>query len=853
MKKLLFLTILSLFSISNFSQIGLDYYLPGDVEYNYDIPTPKTVFGHEIGEWYLTHDKLVNYMKVLAEASDRISMKEYGRTYENRPLYLLTISSPENINNIEKIRKEHLRLTDHEVSGDLDVEDMPAFVWMGYSIHGNEPSGGNCAPIVAYYYAAAEGSEIEELLESTVILLDPCLNPDGFTRFSTWGNMHKSKTLVTDPSTRGGSEFWPGGRTNHYWFDLNRDWLLAQQPETQGRLNVFHKWKPNILTDHHEMGSNSTFFFQPGIPSRNNPLTPGNTFLLTHEVAKFHAKSLDKIGSLYYSEETFDDFYFGKGSSYPDINGCIGILFEQASTRRPAVETSTGIRKMEFGIRNQFTVSLSSVDAAYKLRKKLLNHQRDFYSSARELANNENFSGYIFGNRYDMARNYHFIELLKSHNIKVLKMAEDLEIDGENYPKNKSYFVPLDQPEYRLVKTLFQQVKEYSDSSFYDVSAWTVPLAFNIPYAKVEKTRSNENIFDGVLYANYFPKGEVKGNSDCYAYMFKWDEYYAPKALNILLSHGLMVKLAGKSFTYSDEELYEYFSYGNLMLPTGNQKMSKEQIHKLLDVVAEKTGVDFIALKTGLTTDGPDLGSGSFSILRKPEILMFVEGSVSSREAGEIWHLLDQRYEMQVSLVDINRYSQLDLNRYNTIIMPGGSYNQIDQDSEIKLKNWLRTGGTIIAFGSANSWLNERKFITLNYKQEKTDKEIETYKYSERSKYSRGTRISGVILKATLDITHPIGYGYHSTDLPVIISSSRFVERTLSPYSTPLVYKDDPLMSGFVPYGKTKIIRNSASILVNSSNGGKIISFLDNPNFRGYWYGTSKLVANAIFFGHVIK
>jgi len=853
MKRILLFVLFSIFASNAFNQVGLDYYLPQDIKYNPDIPTPRTVFGHEIGEWYLTHDKLVNYMKILAESSDRISMQEYGRSHEHRPLYLLTITSPDNIDNIEDIRKEHLRLTNIDISNELDTENMPVFVWMGYSVHGNEPSGGNAAPLVAYYYAAAEDNKIDELLQSTVILLDPCLNPDGFTRFSTWGNMHKSKTVVTDPAIRGGSEFWPGGRTNHYWFDLNRDWILAQQPETQGRLKIFHNWKPNILTDHHEMGSNSTFFFQPGIPSRNNPLTPENTYTLTREVAKYHADALDEIGSLYYSEESFDDFYFGKGSSYPDINGCIGILFEQASTRRPAVETSSGIKKMEFGIRNQYTVSISSVDAAYNLKNELLNHQREFYISARLLADDEDFSGYIFGNEYDMARNYHFIELLKSHNIKILKTSEDIEIDGITFFQDRSYFVPINQQEYRLVEAIFQEVREYSDSSFYDVSAWTVPLAFNIPFAKVEKTKNSGSVYNGELYSNYFPVGNVTGGIDSYAYMFKWDEYYAPKALNILLSHGIQVKLAGKSFTYSDKELYEYFSFGSLMIPTGNQKMNKEQIYNLLTRLSKSTGVNFIGLKTGLTIDGPDLGSRNFSILKKPEILMFVEGNISSREAGEIWHLLDQKYNMQVSLVDINQYNRLDLDRYNTIILPGGNYPQINEYGEQKLKSWLEKGGTIIGFGGANNWLSEREYIKINYKSFKPDNQPSTYNYGERDKYNSGKRISGVILKAKLDISHPIGYGYHREELPVIISSSRFANKHVNPYSTPLYYKEDPLLSGYIPFGKTEIIENSASILVNSYGDGKIISFLDNPNFRGYWYGTSKLVANAIFFAHVIR
>jgi len=268
--RFLLLLLLLIIPITGYSQADLDYYLPDDVEFDPAIPTPEEVIGHQVGEWHVTHDKLVSYMYAIAEASDRVTIEEYAKSYEDRPLLILTITSPENHAQIDEIKDNQLALTEPNQSGDVDIENQPVVVNLGNSIHGNEPSGSNSSMLSAYYFAAAQGERIEEILDDAVILLDPSFNPDGLNRFSSWVNMHKSITTTTDPTDREYNERWPSGRTNHYWFDLNRDWMPVQHPESRGRIAKFHEWRPNILTDHHEMGSNSTFFFQPGIPSRTN-------------------------------------------------------------------------------------------------------------------------------------------------------------------------------------------------------------------------------------------------------------------------------------------------------------------------------------------------------------------------------------------------------------------------------------------------------------------------------------------------------------------------------------------------------------------------------------------------------
>ncbi|MGK2860298.1 MAG: M14 metallopeptidase family protein, partial [Chitinophagaceae bacterium] len=396
----------------------IKYYLPDNVTYNSAIPKPKDIIYHEVGEYHVTHDRLVNYTKAIAVAAPgRVKLETIGFTYEQRPQLLLIITSPKNHQRLEEIRLKHIQLTDPSKSASLDIEEMPIVVWIGHSIHGNEPSGANASLLSAYYLAAAQGKKIEEMLDHVVILFDPSFNPDGLQRFSTWANQHRSKNLVSDSNSREFKEVWPGGRYNHYWFDLNRDWLPAVHVESQNRLKWFHRWKPNILTDHHEQGSNATFFFQPGVPSRVNPLTPQKNQELTARLGKFHAAYLDRIGSLYFTKENYDDFYYGKGSTYPDINGAIGILFEQASSRGHLQETQNGLLSFPFTIKNQFTTTLSTLEGAVALRKEFLQWQRDFYKSAITESNASPVKAYVFGDEKDHAKTYEFIEMLLRHQV----------------------------------------------------------------------------------------------------------------------------------------------------------------------------------------------------------------------------------------------------------------------------------------------------------------------------------------------------------------------------------------------------------------------------------------------------
>jgi hypothetical protein len=844
-KTILLLVVLFAITISK-AQVNLQYYLPADISYNPSITTPKQFTGHEVGEWHLTHDKLVYYMLELGRISDRAIWEEYGRSHENRPLGQLIISSPENIKNIEQLRQQHLQLCDPSRSDAADLKNMPLFIKLGYGIHGNESSGPNSSVLTAYYLIAGEGSKIEELLKNTVILIDPSLNPDGLQRHSSWVNLTKSLNNNPDPESWEFSETWPGGRTNHYWFDLNRDYIMLQHPESVGRVEAFYRWRPNINTDHHEMGANATFFFQPGVQSRNNPLTPLDNQELTAEIGKYHEKYLNAIGSLYYTEESYDDFYVGKGSSYPDIHGSVGILFEQAGVKGHLRETPGGLLSFPFAIRNQFTVSLSTLDAGLNMRVKLLESQRNFYKDAISQADKYPVKAYIFTEPEDKGRTSAFIKNLMQHQIKVYKLGRDISKNGVDYKSAYSYIVPLKQNEYRFIRSLFEPVKEFTDSVFYDISTWVLPMSFNIPYSGISVAREMDGLVGPEVLQIPSSEGKLIAAADSYAFIFEWNEYLSPKALFELQNAGINTRVANSKFTCTDNQINKEFSQGTILIPAASQLLKGMELSQLLESVAIDCGITIYGVSTGLTPKGIDLGSSGFSILQKPSVIMFVGDGINSADAGEIWHMLDTRFNIPVTMVTAARFSGIDLDRYNVMIVAGSP--QISSAGVENIRLWNRKGGTIIGYKNGNSWLSRNKLADIDFIPSAASR-IKNGIYGNRSGDSQVQQIPGSIFEIKLDLTHPLCYGYSREIVPVFKSSATAAGKDANVYNNPAIYTTDPLLSGYCTKENTERISGTSFASVH---GSRIISIYDNTNFRAVWYGTNKIFMNAVFFGQLL-
>lgn len=828
------------------SIVAQDYYYKEKAPFNLDIPTPEAFLGYEIGEHHTRHDLIVAYLVKLAEVSNRASIEIYGATHEKRKLVMFTVTSPENLKNLEAIKSSHLQFV-NPAKSPKNYEEVPVFIQLGYNVHGNEPSSSEAALLAAYTLVASNSLEVLNYLEKSVIFIDPTINPDGRDRHTQWVNQYQAKTLVSDNIDAEHMEAWPRGRTNHYWFDLNRDWLLAVHPESQGKLKWMHTWYPNVVTDFHEMGTNSHHFFEPMKPIGSlDPIMPKENYEDLNDLfAPYFSDALDKIGSLYYTKESFDGTYPGYGSSYPDLQGGLALLFEQASSRGHIQDTDYGKITFAFTIRNQFTSTFATIKAAVENKGYLRKYQQEFFKSSLTKKAKSGFSGYEFQEKYDQNRKKAFIAQLLTHKIKV-------------YKKGDTYTVPLKQPQHRMVQTMFETYDKYRDSVFYDASAWSVANFYNIKYKGVKSVKLGTEVTSvkGIVQ-------NIKIKKAAYAYIINWDDYNTPAALYYMQSKGLKVAAAFKPFTINTFNGEINFNYGSLLIPVGKQKKSSAVVYQIILEAQEKFKVPVFGTNSGYSLKGIDLGSNNFRVLKKPKVAMLIGEGVSSYEAGEVWHLLDTRIHMPITKIRMNNYSRANLDTYNTLVMVSGNYNQLDSLKRQKLKNWTAKGNTLITIAGGSKWLIDKKMVKesltkdANIKVKKEEKEKKVTKrlpYVEASEHIGRERLGGAIFEVDLDLTHPLGFGYRSSKLPVYKNNLVFLAPSKNAYATIAKYTENPHIDGFISKNNLeKFIKPSASIIVSAIGKGRVVLFADNPNFRGAWYGTNKLFLNALFFGEKIN
>lgn len=832
-----------------------------ELTYASEIPTPEEVLGFGVGEWHARPDQIVAYAERLAASSDRVELTIQGRTHELRPQPLLVISSPDNLARLETIVEEHRALSEGgPAPSPEELTGMPVVVWLGYSIHGNEASGANASLLVAYHLAAGRSPQLDRMLEETVVLIDPSLNPDGLGRFASWVNQHRGEQPVADPWTREHRETWPGGRTNHYWFDLNRDWLLLQHPESRARVATLQRFRPNVVADFHEMGRGSTFFFQPGVPSRKNPLTPEENVRLTEVIAQGHAEAFDRMGRLYYSEETFDDYYYGKGSTYPDVQGAVGILFEQASLRGHVQETPLGRRTFEFAVENQFLTSLSTLEGAHRLRERLLRYQAEFFSNAMEAARRDDRHAFVFGAPEDPVRTHRMVDILLGHGIEVRQLARPVEIDGRRYEPGNAFGVPLQQRQHYLARTLFETILEFPDTTFYDVSTWSLPLSMNVPYdALTLGRREKDDPLGDRITDPAFPQGSVVGaEGSPYAYALEWTGYYAPRALVRWLRAGGRARVATRPFEADVAGTRHRFAEGTVVIPTGGQDLGPEMVRTWAHKAAEEDGVTIRALATGLTPEGVDLGSPSVEALKLPQPALLVGPGVSAYDAGATWHYLDHRMGFELPQISTDDLDEVDWSRYTHVLMVDGEYGDLPEGCREDLAQWVRSGGTLVTVDRAARWAEDEVFGTTQEGGESREPEPPAATgtrpaYADYEAERAVGLVSGAIFEIELDFTHPLAFGYSDSTLPVFRTHTRVFEPSENPYENVALYTESPLLSGYASPENQEKIAGTAAILASREGRGTWVRFADDPGFRAVWHGTQKLWANALFFGPVVK
>ena len=837
-KKLLLLVLF--FGTTAFSQ---DYFLKKFEPFNADIPSPEEFLGYGIGEHHTRHDQIVAYLEKLASVSDRASIYTYGKTHEGRKLVILTITSPENLSNLESIKKQHLAFTD-PTQQVTNYDEIPIFINLAYNVHGNEPSSSEAALLSAYTFVASQHPEILNYIDNAVIMVDPTINPDGRDRHTQWANSYQGTPNVSDPQDAEHNEYWPGGRTNHYWFDLNRDWLLGINPESRGKLTWYHEWYPNVVTDFHEMGPQSSYFFEPMKANGSlDPIMPKENYedLNTMFGAEF-AKALDSIGSLYFTKEVFDGTYPGYGSSYPDLQGGLGLLFEQASSRGHEQTTAFGKITFPFTIRNQYTSSITTVKTAVKNKAYMRKYQQDFFKSALTRAGKAKLSGYTFGDPKDQNRTKAFIDKLLLHKIKV-------------YRSGDRYVVPTRQPQYRMVQSMFETYSKYRDSVYYDASAWSVANFYNMRYSSVTSLNLGEPIktTDNLVQVSPVRKSD-------YAYVIDWDDYNAPAALHYLQENKLVLSSAFKPFSVQTGSETKQMNYGSLVLPVSLQKISPDEVFELLKKAQEKFEVPMYGVDSGLSLKGVDLGSRSIQPLKKTKAAMLIGNGTRSYEAGEVWHLLDTRVHMPISKIPMRNFKSTDFDKYNTLVMVSGNYD-LDKKQFEKLKAWVSKGNTLVTIGTASKWAIDKKLV----KEQLTDKikdsldkdstEVAVRRpYVDAGENLGKESVGGIIVRADLDVTHPLAFGYNDTSIPVYKNNTVWLAPSKNDYATVAKYSKDPHIDGFITEkNMEEYLKPSASLIVSKVGSGRVVLFADNPNFRGSWFGTNRLFLNALFLGDKIQ
>lgn len=830
-----------------------DYFNKKQGPFNKDIPSPEVFLGYPIGDQHTRHDQIVSYFEHLAQLSDRATITYYGKTHEHRKLVILNISSPQNITNLEKIRIEHVKVADP--TSDVNLSNLPLFINLAYNVHGNEPSSTEAALLTAYALVASTNENVLNYLNEAVIFIDPTINPDGRDRHANWANTHKGSPPVSDPMDIEHSEISPSGRTNHYYFDLNRDWWLAINPESRGKLKWYHDWYPNVVTDFHEMGTNSTYFFEPMKPNASkNPIMPKENYTTLNETfAKQFANDLDEIGSMYFTKEVFDGTYPGYGSSYPDLQGALALLFEQASSRGHVQRQSTGENlTFAFTIRNQYTSSFATIKAALKNKSILHDYQKKFFNSALSNAAKSKIKGYVFGDWQDPSRTSEFIDKLLLHKVKLYELGKDVVIKGTTFKKGGAYFVPTNQPQYRMVQSVFETYSTYSDSVYYDASSWSLVNFYNMPYATSTTALIGNEITIAPTNTTSVPQKSK------YTYILPWNDYYAPAALYYIQSHGVVTTSAFKPFKINTNEGINEFGFGSVVIPVGRQLISSDSLYSLIKNVANKWSIQVCTTSTGYSNSGIDLGSRNLQVLKLPKAVMFVGEGVNSYEHGEVWHLLDKRMHMPITKVPLRNFDRLNLYDYNVLVMVSGSYYQLDSTEIIKIKSWVEAGNTLITSRTASKWVIEKNIVKetliVETKEDSESKIVDRLDYVDAREYIGKKQVGGAIFEIDLDITHPLGFGYTRRKLPVYRNSNVWIAPSTNPYGTVGKYTENPHIDGFISNDNLNtFLKPSASLIVSSVGSGRVVMFADNPNFRGSWYGTNRLFLNAIFLGQHIR
>ena len=799
------------------------------------IQSPSEYLGYELGSRFTRHHKVVDYFKYITNISNNVQLIKYGETNEHRPLYISFISTKENIENLEQIRTTNLKRTGI-LQGTPNSEI--GIVWLSYNVHGNEASSSEAAMLTLYKLITQK----QDWLKNTVVIIDPCLNPDGRDRYVNWYNQTKSTPFNTNPDVTEHNEPWPGGRPNHYLFDLNRDWAWATQVETQQRLKIYNKWMPHIHVDFHEQGYNSPYYFAPAAEPFNEIITDWQRNFQT-EIGKNHAKYFDKEGWRYFTKESFDLLYPSYGDTYPTFMGAIGMTYEQAGHGRAGlgiITENNTVLTLKDRIAHHTTTGLSTVEVAVKNTSKMLHEFSKFFDNSSLKHKN-----YILRGSSEKIKGV--IKLLQKHEVG-FHFSEEKSIKAfnfetkaiENFKTNKNdLIIPTNQPKGKMVKVLFEQEAQLSNPITYDITAWSLPYAYGLQGFATENNIATESNFK----LTDTPQNVNSVSKSAYAYIHKWNEVSDATLLGDLLKEGLNVRFSEKDFTVEGKQ----FKKGALIIMRGENEHIAN-FDEIIVEIADRLNKKLNTTNTGFVASGADFGSSSVSLIKNKNIAVLAGDGTSSLSFGEIWHFFESQLNYPINVINTDDFNRINLSKYQVLILPNG-YRAKDNDLK-KLSAFTSAGGNIIAIGSAVSNFADKKGFDLKVKKAKEDDSKKPtpnlIPYDQQEKESIKNAITGSIFKSTVDASHPLAFGYGNTyySLKQNAATYQLLEKGYNVAYLPEKFEH---ISGYAGENALNDIPNSLLFGIERKGRGTIIYMVDNPLFRSFWENGKLFFVNAVF------
>ena len=801
-----------------------------------NLQSPSEFLGYELGSQFTRHHKVVDYFSYLSANSANITLNEYGKTNENRPLYISFISSEKNIQNLEAIQQDNLKRTGI-LKGNATSEI--AIVWLSYNVHGNETSSTEAAMQTIYELVTNK----QDWLRNTLVIIDPCINPDGRDRYVNWYNQVKSTPSNSNPDVTEHNEPWPRGRANHYLFDLNRDWAWATQVETQHRLKVYNKWMPHIHVDFHEQWINSPYYFAPAAEPFHEIITDWQREFQT-QIGKNHAKYFDKNGWRYFTKESFDLLYPSYGDTYPTFMGAIGMTYEQAGHGRAGLsiltENNTALT-LKDRISHHTTTGLSTVEMASMNAGKLVSEFKNYFDNTE--TKNKNF---ILRGSYNKIMSIG--KLLDKHEISYYPASEksikayDYETKSIKNIKtsNKDWVVSMNQPKGKMVKVLFEPEVKLSDSVTYDITAWSLPYAYGVQGFSTDAVVEMDAGYD----VNGNQTEVNKQVKKAYAYIQKWSEVSDAELLGSLLQEGFNVRFSQSDFTVENKK----FKRGALIIMRGENKHIPD-FNAIITEIGNRLHKKLIPVNTGFVDSGFDFGSSKISLIKNKKVAVLSGEGTSSLSFGEIWHFFETQLHYPLHVINTKNLESIDSHKYDVLILPNGF--RADKNQLKMLSAYATEGGSIISIGSSlNSFADKEGFL-LKTKKDSTDVEknkdqSNLIAYNLRSRESISNSITGSIFKSNIDNTHPLAFGYENIYYSLKLSSRSYhlFEKGVN---VGYFSENASSVSGFAGKKALRQVPNSLLFGVENKGKGKIIYLVDNPLYRSFWENGKLFFANAIF------